>query len=356
MPQRRAVTKETREVFFVGSYGTAQEQAVAVLDLDTTAGDVVQTGGVAGVCAPSFLHFDARQSRLYAVSEVAAGQVVAYAFERSGRRLTELNRCSSGGGEPCFVSRSKTGRWLFVANYQSGSVGLLEVDRDTGGIGDLADVAVHAGRGPVAGRQDGPHVHMVQEDPWTGGVFATDLGSDQWVSYRIERGTLRQLACGPTPRGSGPRHFAFHPNGRVLYVVHELDSSLSVLRRSHPGAPWLEERLLPLLPQGYAGPNLAADVAMSHAQRTLYVSNRGHDSIAVFALASDGTPSAMGHVSAQGQWPRSLAVSRDERFLLVANQRSNEIVLMSIGEDRLPSATGRAWQMTQPACIRSEHS
>lgn len=351
-PSTPSTAADRQQVLFVGSYGSAGDVAIAVLTLSRT-GELAYGGGIGGIDAPSYLTFDAQRERLYAVSEVASGALVSYAFHRGAGRLTELGRTPTAGSMPCYVSQSANGRTLYVTNYEGGSVAVLPIDGATGAAMPLSSVTQHSGHGPVVGRQDAPHPHMVREDVPTGDIWVADLGVDAMIRYRKQGGTLLRQDELRAQAGAGPRHFTFHPNGHALYVLHELNCTLAVYLREGPDVPWSLHQVLPLLPRSYQGANIAADVHLSHAARYLYASNRGHDSIAVFRVDPAGALTAIGHADAAGAGPRSFLVMSDDRYLIVANQVSNAIDVLSVGDDGMPAATGQRCAMKEPVCVRT---
>ena len=298
---------------------------------------------------------------LYAVNEVdefggqATGAVSAFGVERDSGALTPLNQLPSHGTSPCYVSVDRTGRAVLVANYGSGTVAAFAV-RQGGGLARAGTVVKHEGRGPNAQRQTSPHAHCIVTDPDNRRVLAADLGNDGVLVYRFDEGSGSlstpgaRIAAKP---GAGPRHLAFHPNGRFLYVINELDSTLAVYAYNSERGTVDQVQVTPASPGGTAA-NFPADVHVARSGRFLYASNRGDDTIAVFAIdASTGQLTAVQQVSTEGRWPRNFTLDPTGGFLLVANQRSDSIVSFRVDQEagRL-TPTGEKVELSSPVCIR----
>jgi len=326
-------------------------------------GTLRPAGAAAAGDNPSFLAMHPTRGFLYAVNEVTeyggepSGAVSAFAVDPGTGQLTLLNRQSSRGGAPCYVSVDDTGRFALVANYVGGSVAVLPIAED-GRLGEAAAVVQHRGSGPNAKRQKGPHAHCVILDPSNRFALAADLGIDRIMVYRFDAraGTLTPAAVpfAALPPGAGPRHLAFHPTGRVLYVVNELDLTLGVFGYDAATGALTAVQMLPILSERPAGEAIAADLHVLPSGRFLYASVRGDDSIAVFAVDQGaGTLTPVQRVSTSGDWPRNFAIDPTGRFLLVANQRSNTIVGFHVdpATGRL-AETGQRLEVPAPVCIR----
>jgi 6-phosphogluconolactonase len=317
---------------------------------------------------PSFLTLEPRQRYLYAVGEHAAsemtgadglpyGTVAAFARNPHSGVLTFLNERPSHGLGPCYVSTDRTGAVVFAANYGSGSVVALPV-REDGSLGEATVAIQHEGSSVHPTRQSGPHAHSILVDPNNRFVLVADLGIDRIMVYRLDLATRRLLPNDPPAAelaaGAGPRHLAFHPNGRFLYVINELGSTISVFAYDgERGAlDWLQ--ITTALPDGFHGQSTTADLHLHPSGRFLYGSNRGHDSIAAFAVDPDsGRLAALGHVSTEGQTPRGFAIDPTGQYLLAANQRSDTIVTFRLDErSGMPIPTGNVVEAPTPVCIR----
>jgi 6-phosphogluconolactonase len=339
--------------------GRASGIVVCRLDLASGALAVVDT--VTGVVNPSYLALDPRQRALYAVEEHPVadrdeGCVSAFRVDLATGALRHLNRVPSHGAEPAHVGVDQHGRWVLVANYQNGSVAVFPILAD-GSLGPAAEVVRHEGSSVHPERQQGPHAHWIGADATNRFVLVSDLGLDAIVVYRFdpERGKLTavdELRVG-TPPGSGPRHVAFRPDGRYLYLVNELDSTFIVYAFDAESGQLRQTQHGSTLPEGYAGTRSIAAVRVAPSGRFVYVSNRGHDSIGIFASdPATGALTAMGHRPTQGRVPRDFNIDPTGRFLLVANQDSDTVVTFRIDQDTgLLEDIGQMAMVETPVCI-----
>ncbi|WP_238412282.1 lactonase family protein [Saccharothrix deserti] len=293
---------------------------------DTATGGLRVTGVVEDVPNPSFVIGAGR--RVYAVNEQSDGEVTALAVGPDGVPKV-INSQSTGGADPCHLALHKG--FLLSANYSSGSVAVHPV-RPDGGLGERTDLAVHRGSGPDPERQEGPHAHQVLPDPAGEFVLAVDLGTDSVYSYRLgDRGGLTLAGTARVHPGAGPRHLAFHPSGRFAYIANELDSTIVVATYDRgvlkPGPK------VSTLPAGAPTTprNYPAEILVSADGRFVYLSNRGHDSVAVFAVERGGA--ALRLVEAApvgGKFPRHITLDAAGRFLLAANQNSDDITTFAV--------------------------
>jgi 6-phosphogluconolactonase len=276
----------------------------------------------------SFGVFSARFGLHYLVDE--ADHHVGI-FRRRDDGWEMIARIETNGAEPCHLALDEQGNRIAIAHYGSGSVTLLQLD-PTNGL-PVAPERVHrnGGHGPNAERQEGPHAHWVGfRDGW---LYQTDLGTDQVLAFHVdgERVLGEPVIAYAAPAGSGPRFIAFHPQRPIAYLVSELASSLTTVDID---GPELRERgRLSMLPQGFSGESLGGHVVVNRAGDRLYSTNRGHDSIAVFALAEDGSPSLLQHVPSGGASPRFILIDDAERQLLVANEEGGSIGVFDVEED-----------------------
>jgi 6-phosphogluconolactonase len=345
------------QLLYVGTYTDAKRSdGIYLLRMDPRTGQLRAVGSVDAGPNPSFLALHRNGRLLYAVNEVEQGAVGAFAIAAETGALTRLNQQPSEGSAPCYVSLDKSGRAVLIANYDSGSVALLPLE--TGGaLARATSVVKHEGSGPVADRQGQPHAHCIMTDPSNRFALAADLGADRVFVYRLdhdEKSLRRNVGGDAVMRaGAGPRHLAFHPTRPFVFVANELDSTVATLRfDAERGAlQVLETRST--LPAGWTGTNFPADLHVAPSGRTLYVSNRGHNSIAVCSIAGSGTLALDQVVATDGDWPRNFSLDPTGRWLLVANQKSDSIVVFSRDEK-----TGTLTQTSQriaipsPVCLR----
>jgi 6-phosphogluconolactonase len=346
---------------YVGTY--TDGQSILCYRFDPQTGELSSLGAYAGGPSPSFLALHRNGRVLYAVNEVGefegkrTGAVAAFAVESGTGALTLLNRQSSKGSGPCHLTVDASSRYAIVANYGSGSVAMLPI-RNDGSLDPASDFHQHEGSSVDKGRQEGPHTHSVTVDPNNAYVVAADLGLDRVLIYRIddENGKLvpnpNQPFAAIRP-GAGPRHFAFHPNGKLGYVINELDNTVTAFAYDGRHGTLREIQHIATLPDGYADTSYCADIHIHPNGRFLYGSNRGHDSIVVFTVADDGTLAPVQHEPTQGNFPRNFALDPSGNFLLSANQNGNNIVVFRVAPDtgRL-APTGRVYEAPKPVCIR----
>ena len=321
--------KSKEHAFFVGTYTEGESEGIYryVLLPD---GKLKRQGLVASEKNPSFLTKSKDNRYLLAVNEMnndagTGGTVASYAIE--GDQLTFIDRKPSGGDSPCYVSIDKSGDVL-TANYHSGTVGLLKLSA-TGTLTGPLDITQHTGSGSTP-RQKEPHAHSAFFEPKGEAVISIDLGTNELWFSKIDRENQRLSPLNPAKLamepGSGPRHLAFHPKKPWAYVINELSSTVTQVRKNKTGTYELVKSIS-TLPAGYTGDNACADIHISKDGKFLYASNRGHNSIAIYRVnRSDGSLELLGHESTRGDWPRNFTLSPDNSFLLVANQRGNSII------------------------------
>ena len=342
-----------RRTMYLGTYTSDPAQGVGLAGYDPATGRPVSTGTVAGVANPSFLALSG--SHLYAVDEQANGSVVAVSLAARAHPAV-LGSQSTGGSGPCHVSVHPGGGYLFSANYDSGSVAVHPINGD-GSLGARSDLVQHTGSGPDRTRQDGPHAHMVLSDPRGGYVLAVDLGTDAVHSYRLDAasGRLAPVSRAQVSPGSGPRHLAFHPSGQFAYLVHELGDAISVCRYDQGTGTLTPGRLQPTVPSGSPSDrrNYPAEVVVSPDGSFVYVSNRGHDSVARFAVGGAGASlTLLDAVPSGGSYPRHISLDPTATLLFAANQNSDTVT--SFRRDRQSGAltpTGESLRTPNPVCV-----
>lgn len=320
---------------YVGSYtepSAGTGDGISVYRLDAASGGLTLVQTVNGVANPSFLALDAGGRNLYAVNELDEGGVSAFARDPETGRLIFLNRQASRGASPCYVSLDAAGRYALVANYGDGTVAALPIAAD-GRLRPAAGVVQHEGSSVHPERQTGPHAHMIAPAPSGDLMLATDLGTDRILVYRLDGATGRLLpndrgpAFAEADPGAGPRHFAFGQDGRRLYVINELASTLTAYDYDPGSGEMRPRQTVPTLPDGFDGESTCAHGAVSPDGRFVYGSNRGHDSIAIWKVdPASGALTPVGHEPTRGKDPRNFAIDLTGAWLLAANQRSDTIV------------------------------
>lgn len=348
---------------YVGTYTGARSQGIYAYRCDARANTFTPLGCVAETVNPTFLALNPAGTHLYAVNEIGefkgakTGAVSAFAVDRETGRLRLLNQVSSAGPGPCHLAVDASGRDVLVANYTGGSVAVLPIRAD-GSLGEATARVQHTGSSVNPNRQREPHAHCVALSPDNRFAFVADLGIDQVKSYRFDpaRGTLtaNDPAFVALPPGSGPRHLVFHPDGRHAYVINELLSTVTVLDYAVPTGAFSLRQTVSALPDGFTGRSTAAEIAVHPSGKFAYGSNRGQDSVAVFAIASGtGELTPIQQARTGGKTPRHIAIDPSGHFLWAENQDSNNITIFRIDEPtgRL-SPTGQVLSVGSPVCVQ----
>ena len=320
--------------FFVGTYTDGGSEGIYCFSLEPVTGKLLNKGLAAKTNNPSFLAMTSNGKFLLAVHETKdengslMGFIESFEVTKNDSRLNSLGKVTSGGAHPCYVSVNQDG-YVLAANYTGGSVALLRLD-ESGKLTGTLDVQQHYGNGPNKARQAEPHVHSAFFEPGTDRIFVPDLGIDKVSVYQIDK-LQNRLIVPAIPAivmapGSGPRHLAFHPSKRIVYVVSELSSTVSAVSLNKDGS-FTTIETVSALPSGYDQPNTCADIHISKDGRFLYASNRGLNTIAIFSVdRQTGKIVLIGQEPTRGETPRNFTLSPDEDFLLVANQNSQNIV------------------------------
>lgn len=355
-------TSDKAPFVFVGTYTEhegSQSKGIYVYRMDPSTGELKFEWEAKGILNPSYLEFHPYKHFLYAVNELGnfagqeAGGVSALSIDPGSGELHLLNACSSQGKDPCYISIEQTGRFALVANYNGGNAAMLPIQED-GQLGPATDVVQHSGSSVDPKRQTDPFVHSIVPDPANRFAIAADLGADKLVIYEmdLENGKLNKHAEVKVKPGSGPRHSIFHPNGKYLYLLNELNSTL-IVYRYHAEAGSLEEiQTLSTVPEGFQGENLCADLHISG--RYLYASNRKHDSIVWYLIDEDtGRLSYEGEIPSGGKEPRGFTIDPTGRFLLAAHERSDNVVLFKVDPATGKLAgTGYEVKVSHPVCVK----
>jgi 6-phosphogluconolactonase len=313
--------------YTVGDDGRAEGIGVHHFNPETGVIDDFQYAG--NIANPSFLALGPDGDTLYSVAESPGpGQAVAYARDPELGTLAELNRQSTEGRGPCHISLDHSGRYVLVANYGSGQIAALPILED-GSLGPATGAVQQEGSSVRADRQEGPHAHMIAPTPDGRYVYATDLGADRVFCYTLDdSGALVPVPDGGATAipGSGPRHFAFSPDGGTVYVLNELGFTLD--RFAYDAATGALDRLqqVPTLPDGFNEYNLCAHVVVSPDGRFVYASNRGHDSIATWSVGDDGALTFVDWIPSGGRTPRNFSLDLSGNWLVVANMGSDDVV------------------------------
>jgi 6-phosphogluconolactonase len=346
---------------YVGTYtAKTQSKGIYLFEFSPSTGKFTPKGLAAATPDPSWVVIHPNGKFLYSVNESGkASTITSFSIDSATGKLTQLNQLSALGEDPCYLSFDKTGKFLFVANYTSGNVAVFPILPD-GKLGEHTALQTDKGTlGPNKERQEAPHAHWIEPSAHNHFVDVSDLGLDRIVVYSFDetKGSLalREPADSSSivlPPGTGPRHEVSAPNGKFMYVLGELSSSVTVF--SHADQHTFHQvQEISALPQGFKGRNDAAEIAILPNGKFLYTSNRGHDSIAVFAIdPQKGTLTQIADVPTGGKEPRHFAIDPTGQFLLAENQNSDLIV-----EFRIDPKTGKLTPASEtipvpsPICI-----
>ena len=315
-----------------------------------------QVGVTRDTLNPGFLAVHPNRRFMYAINELPESTVSAFAIDPTSGALTLLNLQPTRGAATCYVSCDPAGRWVMVSSYSSGSLAVFPIAAD-GSLGEMADFVQHQGSGQDPRRQEGPHAHSIRFDPTGRFVLAADLGLDQVKVYRLDAKTGKLMPNDPpalqVAPGAGPRHFDFSPSGRFVYVANELDSTVTACTWDSRQGAMAAFQTLSTLPAGFKGQSSVADIHLTPGGEWLYVSNRGHDSLAVYAVdRHSGQLSARGYVHTGGQVPRNFAIDPSGEFLLAANQNTSNLVLFRLDPAQgSPIPTGVEAAVPSPVCV-----
>jgi 6-phosphogluconolactonase (cycloisomerase 2 family) len=280
----------------------------------------------------SFGAYSRRFGLHYLVDEQADGAVGVHRESLSG--WEQLARLPTRGAEPCYVALNEAETLLAIANYGSGSIALFALDPDTGIPRGPVAFAENRGSGPVGDRQDGPHAHCVYFSPDGRWLFHVDLGTDEILAYSVngEAGVLGEpVVAYRAPPGSGPRHLVFHRQLPIALLLSELSATLTILEVA--GDRLVMHTVMPTAPEGFSGSNLGGHLALSRAGDRVYVTNRGHDSMAVFALGHDGALSPLQHIASRGASPRFFLLLEAQQLLVLANEQGENVTAFDIAAD-----------------------
>jgi 6-phosphogluconolactonase len=352
---------------YVGTYtNKTASKGIYAYSFDPGTGKLTSLGVAAESEDPSFLAVHSNGKYLYAVNELdnfggqKSGAVSAFSIDTKTGKLTLLNQAPTQGGGPCHVSLDKTGKYVLVANYGGGSVAAFPI-REDGGLAAASAFVQHSGSGADKGHQERPHAHWIATSPDNRYALAADLGLDEVLIYRFDsaKGTLtpNNPPFAKLNPGSGPRHLAFHPNGKFAYLLTEMEDSVTAFAyKASNGSlsPLQTVSALSMLRKDYKGPKEAAEIAVHPNGKFLYASNRaGIDTISLFSIDPvKGTLNLKNEYPTMGKTPRNFAIDPTGKFLLAANQESNNIVVFRI--DPITGAlspTGDVVEVPAPVCV-----
>lgn len=346
-----------KQLFYVGTFTSEGAKGIYLCDFDDVTGGITLKETFTGVDNPSFLKVSPDNKYLYVANrapkeiEPSGGFVSAYEIGKNGT-LKFLNKQLSHGADPCHVDVSADGKFVAVANYGGGTTSLFPVN-ENGSLLPASSIIKNEGSSVNQSRQTKPFAHSIKFSPFGNRVFSADLGTDQLNIFTLEGDKLVQTGqkFAKLEPGAGPRHFDFHPDGDVIFVINELNSTITTFKLA--GENWEKYQTISTLPADFKEASFCADIHVSADGKYLYGSNRGHNSIAVFEINRETKQlKSIGFTSVEGNWPRNFALSPDGNYLLAANQRSGNITVFKINKDTgMPEFTGNEIKIPAPVCI-----
>jgi 6-phosphogluconolactonase len=343
-------------IVYVGTYTGRNSKGIYAYRFEAATGKLTPLGLAGEIGSPSFLAVHPNQRFLYAVGETAAGTVSSFSIDRVTGMLKLLNTVPSQGSGPCHVEFDRTGKWLFVANYNSGSIAALPVHED-GRLGEAATFVQHSGASADPQRQAGPHAHSVNISPDNRFLLVADLGLDEVLTYKFDatRGALirNNPPFAKIAAGSGPRHLAFGPDEKFVYLLSEMKATVTTMAYNKSHGTLTGIQTLSTLPNDLSGPKSGAEIAVHPNGKFLYASNRGHESIAIFDIdPKKGTLTSGTWVATRGKSPRHFAIDPTGTFLFAANQDSNNVVVFRIDPKTGGlTPTGDVLEVGSPVCV-----
>jgi 6-phosphogluconolactonase len=342
----------------VGTYTSAiTSDGIFVYDFNSQTGEVNLKSKISGEDGPSYLTISNDGKHVFAVNEVRNGGISAFLFNSTSGELKFLNRVSSGGASPCYVTVDDKNKYVFAGNYGSGSFTAVPLKED-GSLGTDPQVILQEGSSIDKGRQSGPHLHCTVLSPDNRFLLTSNLGTDKVSIYKFDVTKVSQPLTPAEPPfiavkpGSGPRHLTFHPNGKYVYLIYEMGAMITVF--DYKDGKMVEKQTITMLAPDFKGRVGAADIHVSPDGKFLYGSNRGEaNDVVIYSIDKNGLLKYVGRQPAQGRGPRNFAIDPTGNFLLVANQDSNEIIFFKRDKKTgLLTPTGEKLQLSKPVCLK----
>ena len=339
-----------------GSYSETGTGGINIFDFDEGNGSLTNIASFNAGSNPSYLCLGKMANMIYAINEVDSfikphcGGVTAVVHNGSFGELILSGSLAVPNGGPCYISESPDNKYLLVANYGGGSVAVVKLD-DKGIPAGISDTILFTGeQGTVS------HAHMIGFDPAGEKIYVTDLGLDRVWIFSLDRNTGKLIASIPAsidlPKGTGPRHFTFNRAGTVMYVIGELNSTLTVLKADRKNG-LVPVQTISTLREGDTVKNACADIHLGLSEKYLYGSNRGENTIVTYSVGNEGKLKLAGHTDCGGIWPRNFTIDPSGKFLLVGNQLSNNIAVFSIDQKTgLPSSKVFDFKVPSPVCLK----
>jgi 6-phosphogluconolactonase len=348
----------TEYLAYFGTYtDRGKSQGIYVSRFNSSTGKAQDPILAAEIKSPSWVAVHPNGRFLYAVTEAGrTGSVSAFSIDRATGKLTALNTVSTKGNGPCHLTVDRTGKMLLAANYGSGSTAAFQI-HDDGSLSEASSFIQHQGTGPDKTRQEGPHAHCATVSPDNRFALVNDLGLDEILIYKMDpaKGLLtpNDPPFGKVPPGAGPRHLAFAPNGKFAYVVNEMQSSTTAFAWDAARGALTALQTISDLPQPVPG-NSGAEIEVHPSGKFVYSSNRGHDSLAVFAVnPKDGKLTLVEYAPTKGKTPRGFGIDPTGSYLLAGGQDSNNVVIFRIDKKTGKlTATGQELNVGMPVCVQ----
>lgn len=355
--------QQKKEILYAGTFFGTGSEGIYVFEFDRANAKLTLIQTMPTLESPTFLDIHPNGRFLYSVNRGPveemqnSGSVSAYSIDGKTGKLTLLNQRPSYGNGPCHISIDQTGKWAFISNYQEGNFVVMSIF-DDGLLGSSAGARKHLGHSVNAERQEKPHVHSAVVSPDNNYILVSDLGTDKIHSYKLNhaQGSIEdaEVPFLKVLPGCGPRHLAFHPNGKYAYSAEELTSTVAVMDYDKAtGRLAMRADSIVTLPPGFKDTNTAADIHVHPNGKFLYLSNRGHNSIAIFSIDPSGMIKLVGRQDTKGKIPRNFLIDLKGEFVWVANRDSNNIVTFRLnpGTGKLQFASNTP-NIPAPVCLK----
>lgn len=347
-----AADKET--LTYIGTYTRGGSKGIYAYRFNPQSGKLTDLGVAAETDNPSFLYVTPNGRYLYSVGEAGTGTITSYRIDSGSGKLSQINQRPSGGSGPCHLTADRSGKYIALAHYGSGSTAVFPVGAD-GSLGEQSALVAHSGSSINKQRQTAPHAHSVNFSKNGKYLVVGDLGIDQYIVYAFDasKGTLTAHSTGKVQPGSGPRHFSFHPGYKFGFGDYEMTSEVGAFQWDESKGALTHIQTISTLPPDFKGNNSCAEILVHPSGKFVYASNRGHNSIAGFSIANDGKLTFLGATSTEGRTPRNFRIDSSGSWLIAANQDSGNMVVFRIDKATGKLApSGEQAKVPFPVCIK----
>jgi 6-phosphogluconolactonase len=353
--------RASKEILYVGTFSDRDSKGIYVVEFNRATGKLTELQTFPDKNSPSFLEVHPNGKFLYAVyreginKESKFGTVAAFKVDQATGKISKINEQSSEGAGPCHVSVDPGGKFAFVSNYSGGNISVFPIQSD-GSLGKASSVVQHKGSSVNPNRQKQPHMHSVVPSRKGGYIYASDLGIDKVMIYKVNKSGELSPAKIPfvknTP-GSGPRHFTFDPKGNFAFSLEELTSTIASFKVDKASGGLIPLERVNALPEGSNISNTGADIHVSPDGKFLYASNRGHDSLVIFAIAKNGKLTYVGHESTRGGHPRNFWIDKKGEYVFVVNRDNDNLVVFKRDQSSGKlSYTGEEARIPAAVCVK----